>query len=49
MGIFWAVIEAIWKGIFIFCMATMTIMFATAIIIVIVEAVKSIKQIKENK
>ena len=49
MDIFWTIIEAIWRGIFAFCMFTMTMMFAAVIIIVIVEAVKSIKRTKEDK
>ena len=49
MDIFLIVIEAIWRGIFAFCMFTMTMMFAAAIIIVIIEAVKSIKRTKEDK
>ena len=49
MEVFWIIIEAIWRGIFAFCMFTMTMMFAAVIIIVIVEAVKSIKRTKEDK
>lgn len=49
MEVFLVVIEAIWRGIFAFCIFTMTMMFAAAIIIVIVEAVKSIKRTKEDK